>query len=117
MVATTGLLREVNLSGIADDTKASLANFFNWWAGIDPDRRRQLEDRADELRNAPPSRRGRPPLYGVDHWKNVAAIAGGDVLNPTKAVVKHFTVTPSTANKWIKKARSLGFVIEQEEKS
>lgn len=115
---TTGVLRSLNLSTIVEETKRSQASFLDWWANIDPARRRQLERRAAELREMAPARRGRPPIHMPEHWMSVAAVADGaareGLISPTAAVKKFFTVNPSTANKWIKKARSLGFPIGEE---
>jgi len=57
----------------------------------------------------PRKRPGRPPLYGRQHYEEVARIyrehlqAGGRA--PTKAVADHFAVTKATAAKWVARAR------------
>jgi hypothetical protein len=55
-------------------------------------------------------RTGRPPLYGPDHYAEVAAVYREHLANagtaPTKAVQKHFGTTKSTAAKWVATARN-----------
>jgi hypothetical protein len=60
-----------------------------------------------------PAGRGRPPLYGPDHYLEVARIyreAFAIGIPPTLAVGRRFVVTKSTAAKWISKARALGLL-------
>jgi hypothetical protein len=60
-----------------------------------------------------PAGRGRPPLYGPEHFREVAEVyrsAFAIGMPPTLAVAKRFTVTKSTAAKWIAKARALGLL-------
>jgi hypothetical protein len=73
---------------------------------------------AEELKFAPvtePKRIGRPPLYGPEHFAQVAdkyreAWAKGDA--PTQAVADAFTVERSTAAKWVARARGMGLLGE-----
>lgn len=54
---------------------------------------------------------GRPPKVAPQHWREVAQVylennKGADSV-PTKAVAEHFQVTPSTAAKWVSRARRM----------
>lgn len=56
---------------------------------------------------------GRPPLYGPDHFEDVArvyreAFARGDP--PTLSVADHWTVSKSAAAKWVARCRELGLL-------
>jgi hypothetical protein len=119
---TTTILRDLPISTIIEDTKRSQADFLDWWARMDPGRRDQLEQRADELREASRSK-GRPPVYGPDHWKIVSALAihaDEQGLTPSRHVANNYPgkkVSVSTASKWIRKARALGFPVKAEETS
>ncbi|MDQ3640971.1 MAG: hypothetical protein M3450_05760 [Actinomycetota bacterium] len=59
------------------------------------------------------SKRGPAPRYGREHFAAVAetyaaALVAGE--RPTKAVATKFTVSKSTAAKWVAKARGLGLL-------
>lgn len=59
--------------------------------------------------------RGRPPLYGRDHYAKVAEFyraAWRAGRAPTTAVAKRWQVEPSTAAKWVKRAREEGLLGE-----
>ena len=58
-----------------------------------------------------PGRAGRRPIYGAEHFRQVAAayseaVAGGAA--PTRAVAERWTVSHSTAAKWVAEARRRG---------
>jgi hypothetical protein len=56
---------------------------------------------------------GRPPTHGLDHFVEVAQVyreAYGENRTPTRAVAKHFRVTPSAAAKWVARCRELGLL-------
>lgn len=56
---------------------------------------------------------GRPPLHGPEHFKRVAEVysdAWKAGKAPTQAVVRRFTVSASTAAKWISRARREGYL-------
>src|SRR5438445_51298 len=62
---------------------------------------------------------GRPPLYSEDHFKAVADVyreAWRDTGQPRKAgrprkaVADRWKVSPSTAAKWVARAREMGFL-------
>jgi hypothetical protein len=59
-------------------------------------------------------RRGRPPTYGVDHFRQVAEVYLANYQTrlsaPTKAVAERWGVNRSTANKWVARSRALGFL-------
>lgn len=91
----------------------------------DPDRVGMREWFLDELAAAEemkfstpttePKRKGRPPLYGPEHFAKVAekymqAWATSDA--PTQAVADAFTVERSTAAKWVARARGMGLLGE-----
>lgn len=65
----------------------------------------------DAAKQEPAKRPGRPPAYGRDHFRKVARVYREHVTSggrtPTKAVQEHFTVTKSTAAKWVARAREL----------
>jgi hypothetical protein len=55
-----------------------------------------------------PRRQGRPPLYGMDHWRKVSVVyRKADATNKkgTRAVARHFGVTQSTAAHWVARCR------------
>jgi hypothetical protein len=55
---------------------------------------------ATVLLNAPGPRRGRPPIYGPEHWDEVAQVyAEGGI----PAVIERWTLSYSTAWRWVKK--------------
>ena len=59
--------------------------------------------------------RGRPPTYNADHWAQVAAVYRAARRDPTnraetQTVAGHFTVSRSTAAKWVAKCRALGLL-------
>jgi hypothetical protein len=60
---------------------------------------------ADSAARKPP---GRPPLYGQDHWREVARIyratAGGQ---PVRAISEHFGSSRTAASAWVREARRL----------
>jgi hypothetical protein len=120
---TSTIRRALPLSTIVEETKRSQADFLDWWARLDPERRVQLEQRAAELRAMPAGKGGRPPVYGPDHWKLVAALAiHADEMGvkPARHVANNYPgkkVSVSTASKWIRKARALGFPVNAEEAS
>jgi hypothetical protein len=63
---------------------------------------------AEALMAVPGHRRGRPPLYGPDHWRLVARVyEEGDSV---QAVAHHFAVSGSTAWKWVDRTRHLGLL-------
>ena len=56
---------------------------------------------------------GRPHMYGKDHYQAVAAVytaAWRDGESPTQAVRDAFTVSASTAARWVRECRSLGIL-------
>ena len=59
-------------------------------------------------------RGGRPPIYGPDHWIEVARVYreayAGKRLTPTRAVATHFDVSVTAAVKWVAKCRELGLL-------
>jgi hypothetical protein len=69
-------------------------------------------DKLNAARAEPRKRPGRPPSYGPEHFEKVARIYREHLKDggrtPTKAVQEHFTVTKSTAAKWVARARELG---------
>lgn len=58
----------------------------------------------------PGPRRGRPPLYPEGHWQAVAGVYSEAADRPVVAVADHFMVAPSTARKWVERARRLGYL-------
>jgi hypothetical protein len=48
---------------------------------------------------------GRPPLYGPEHFEDVARVYRAGGRAPTKAVASHFGVQKATAAKWVARAR------------
>jgi hypothetical protein len=116
---TTSLLRSLNLHTIVEDTKQWTADFHEYFLTRHPellaDLSRDISRREEELeavqRLRGKKRRGR---YGPDHWASVArtylrALPTGA---PTTAVAKKFSVSKSTAAKWVRKTRDLGFLGE-----
>ena len=58
-------------------------------------------------------RGGRPPIYGPEHWQEVARIyteAWAKNKTPTRAVARHWGVSESAAAKWVAKCRDLGLL-------
>lgn len=55
---------------------------------------------------------GRPAQYDAEHWAEVAEVyrEGWQRGTPTKAVAEHFTVSKSTAAKWVARCRTLGLL-------
>ena len=64
-------------------------------------------------REPDPRRGGRPRLYDQDHFRKVADVyrdAWRRSNSPTQTVASRFNVSPSTAAKWVKRARDMGFL-------
>jgi hypothetical protein len=55
------------------------------------------------LLDAPGPRRGRPPLYSHEHWVEVAQVYASD---GTGAVADRWSISYSTAWRWIKQAKA-----------
>lgn len=56
------------------------------------------------------SGRGRPVVYGPEHYADVARIYAENPRKPTQAVADAFKVKRTTAANWVRKARELGLL-------
>lgn len=105
--------RALSFSRIVARTKQILAEeFLPKWESREPERRAELEQRADLLAQQPRPRTGRPPLP-PSHFAEVAALyerAFWMGENPTQSVADQKQVSRSTAANWVSKARQLGFL-------
>jgi hypothetical protein len=91
---TTSTLRSLNLASLIDEER--------------PRPRRRRAPAPPEPADEETRRIGRPPLYGFDHFVTVAQIYGdawSSGRNPTQAVSEWGQVSPSTAAKWVYRAR------------
>ena len=114
---TTSLLRRLNLAGIVEQTKKWTADFHEYWLTVHPQKFADITRREEELESLRRLRgdKGRRGRYGPDHWAAVArtylrAYEFGEP--PTQAVAEKFSVSKSTAAKWVAKARKLGLLGE-----
>jgi hypothetical protein len=60
-----------------------------------------------------PKKIGRPPIYGLDHFADVARAyreAYVDGKTPTRAVARQFKASEAAAAKWVAKCRALGLL-------
>lgn len=74
------------------------------------DRAKRLAAAVDES-SAP--KRGRPAVYGDEHYEAVAKVyaeAHANRHHPTQAVQEHYSVSKSQAAKWVAAARRKGFL-------
>jgi hypothetical protein len=112
---TTSDLRKLNLASVVNHGLEGLSQFHAWWATIQEDRRKELADRAAELKKSEETS-PRKKRHDPDFYSKVAAIYGEARRNPTKAVSEATElggpVARSTAAKWVMKARALGFLGE-----
>jgi len=56
---------------------------------------------------------GRPPIYGPDHFAEVARVyreAYAEGRTPTRAVARRFDATQAAAAKWVARCRSMGLL-------
>jgi hypothetical protein len=116
---TSSLLRSLNLASIVGDTKEWTADFHEYFLTKHPellaDLNRDISRREEQLeaveRLRGKKRRGR---YGPDHWASVARtyLRSLPTGAPTEAVAEKFSVSKSTAAKWVRKARDLEFLGE-----
>lgn len=114
-VLGTGVLRDLPLGRIVQDTKRTQAAFRRWWAGRERERRPELlaKAKAWESQHA-----GGPRGYGLQRFQEVAQVyraaqgpeAAAERAKPTTAVALHFQVTKSTAAKWVARARAMGLL-------
>lgn len=64
-----------------------------------------------------PRRAGRPPVYGPEHYAQVAEVATqarAAGMSARRAIAKRWTVAPSTADTWMAKARGLNLLERRE---
>ena len=107
--------REKSFTAIVEDTKRALVPYVQFWTLREPERAKELDEKVKALEAGQRKKRGRPPKYGPDHYARVALIyetAYMNLLDPTRAVAKHWVVSPSTAANWVAKARKLEFLGE-----
>lgn len=66
-------------------------------------------ERLASIKHAESARRGRPPLYGREHFERVAAVYNealrSGAMPPLGAVARAWTVSESTAAKWVSRCR------------
>jgi hypothetical protein len=65
---------------------------------------------AKALMGTPGPRKGRPPLYGDEHWAEVARVYAGATAAPVQSVAREFSVSGSLARKWVERARAKGLL-------
>ena len=91
---------------VLDDDRAYIERVF----GRFPPESRATLDRLGVTRSAFEEERptGRPRLYGRDHFEAVAAVyrQAHSTGKPTQAVAEHFSVSSTTAAKWVARCRS-----------
>lgn len=67
-----------------------------------------------EKEETEPARRGRPPMYGPEHWRQVATVYAESYQSgsgtPTQEVADKFKVSKSTAAKWVHRCREMGLL-------
>ena len=108
---TTSKLRELKLGRLVETEKARKATALANVARLLP---AFASHRApEELTEKWQQRKGRPPLYGPEHFERVAAVyqqAFRQGPPPTRAVAEEFQVQRSTAGKWVARARKAGLL-------
>lgn len=108
---TTTDLRGLRLAEIIEVERAKLARFLfadsgdedwdatPWAAGV--------------VEAWEPKARGRPRIYGPEHFAEVARVyreADARSRTPTRAVARHFGVSQAAAAKWVARCRELGLL-------
>jgi hypothetical protein len=132
-VITAVALRRLPFGKLVDRTRREHHEDLQVASGMDPDAgswspdvseeerlrivaqlRASIRERLDLAeRDAATQRKGRPSLYGPEHYAQVAEVyitswkAGG---NPTAEVARHFETTNSSAAKWVARARTMGLL-------
>lgn len=106
------MLRDLPLSQIISATKQRLASEYDWWEALLPERVQELTDLANELRRQARARGGRPKL-DPKIYRDAAGIYEAALnrgASPRQAVVDEMHVAESTASRYIREARRLGFL-------
>lgn len=113
---TASVLRGVPLRELIDQTLfEQTKNLRRWAREAGPTGRdaRALRDRVAAAEGSLGRAPGRPPEYSDDHFKLVAdAYTRAWKINrpPRQAVATQWQVSPSTAAKWVARARKMGFL-------
>lgn len=111
----TSLIRRIPLQKLIDDALFKHTKNLRRWAKV-PMSENQRKDLADRLGPAEASlgrAPGRPVEYDTDHFIKVAdCYTKANMFRqpPTRAVQARFTVSYSTAAKWVAHARKLGLL-------
>lgn len=109
---TAVALRAIPIGRLVDEALESLAKDLE--TGLDrldprdtPEPiRRSFERRLEAARKAAAKGRVGRRGHGLDHYEEVARVyLAAKARRPTKAVMDHFNVERSTANKWVERAR------------
>lgn len=113
---TASVLRGVPLGELIDQTLFEHTKRLRRWAreaGPTGREARHLRDRVAAAEGSLGRAPGRPPEYSDDHFKLVAdAYTRAWKINrpPRQAVATQWQVSPSTAAKWVARARKMGFL-------
>lgn len=108
---TTADLRGLRLGELVERGRASVFR-----ALTEPSRDAEWDEApwaAGQLEPWQPRGRGRPPLYGPEHFAEVARVyrdAFARGRKPTRAVAQRFSVTQATAAKWVARSRQMGYL-------
>ena len=109
----TSLLRRLPLGAWINEDRRRITNSAKWTAAASIDRWSSEDMKLlKRLASARVSSRGRPPLSDAT-LKEVAVVyraAYGRGEYPTKAVQEHFTLSRSTAGRWVERARAQGYL-------
>jgi len=113
---TASVLRGVPLRELIDQTLFERTKDLRRWAreaGPTGHEARNLRDRVAAAEASLGRAPGRPPMYSDEHFKLVADAytrAWKISPKPRQAVAAHWHVSPSTAAKWVARARKMGFL-------
>ncbi len=108
---TTSDLRSLRLAEIIDEQRAQLkATLFADTGDREWD---ETPWASGQMEQWEPKKVGRPPVYGPDHFVEVARVyreAYARNRTPTRAVATHFQTTEAAAAKWVARCRELGLL-------
>ncbi len=108
---TALLMRAIPWIRIVESERRALLSGDGPFDGLEaPDPRSR---QAAEKWHATVGRSGRRPRYGPEHFEEVARVYSDAWQRreaPTKAVAEHWTVSKSTAAKWVARTRDLGLL-------
>lgn len=113
---SASLIREIPIAGLIDQVLEEPSPKLLNLAGLPTiNELRALASRGlglmkEESSSQVHSMKGRPPVYGPDHYATVAQIYQITPRRPTEAVATHFGVPRSRAANWVRKARALDLI-------